>query len=161
MASPSDKRITVVCACGAKLVAPAASIGKRAKCGKCGQAVLVKPAPEPAAPPASGTLLSDDDSHGTAITMTAAESGASGVGMDPNVIVVDGKVRFSCLCGARLKMPAELAGQRAKCPRCGAANTIPEVAPPAPSGPRLTGNLDSIFDALAKGERVDPHPPGR
>ena len=158
MASPSDKRITVACTCGAKLLAPASSIGKRAKCGKCGQAVLVKPAPEPAAP---ATLIGDGDSQGSAITMTAAESGASGVGMDPNVIVVDGKVRFSCLCGARLKMPAELAGQRAKCPRCGAANTVPEAAPPAPSGPRLAADLDSIFDALAKGERVDPTPPGR
>ncbi len=160
MASPSDGRITVACPCGAKLLAPSSSIGKRARCGKCGQAVLVQPAPPEPPPAASGTLL-DDESQGSSITMTAAESGASGVGMDPNVVVVDGKVRFSCLCGARLKMPANLAGQRAKCPRCGAANTIPEVTPPAPSGPRLTGNLDSIFDALAKGERVDPHPPGR
>jgi hypothetical protein len=35
-------------------------------------------------------------------------------------------IRFACLCGKRLKMPAKFAGKTGKCPKCNARLKIPE-----------------------------------
>lgn len=61
MSSSTTDRITVACACGARLKVPAAAAGKRARCPKCGEPFTV-PAPEPPpAPPADLAGSAADD----------------------------------------------------------------------------------------------------
>lgn len=154
MSDSSSEKILVTCACGARMKAPASAVGKKAKCTKCGQPVRIEGPSLHAAPEQPAVLLTEFDSSGSVVGMTAAESGGSALGMDPNAALIDGKIRYGCLCGARLKMPVEMAGKRAKCPRCGAATTIPH--PPMPPAQQRIDDFDKLFSDLAKGERVPP-----
>ncbi len=38
------------------------------------------------------------------------------------------KIKFTCFhCGSKLRMPAEYAGRKGRCPKCKAKNTIPSM----------------------------------
>ena len=45
MAAGTGEKITVQCACGAKLKAPASAVGRKARCPKCGATLTVAPPP--------------------------------------------------------------------------------------------------------------------
>lgn len=49
-------------------------------------------------------------------------------------------IQFSCACGHNLNAPDEMAGKRAKCPKCGAVISIPLGGPP-PNGNFASGQL--------------------
>ena len=65
-----------------------------------------------------------------------------------------GKLKVRCPCGAKMLLPAEAAGRKAKCPKCAKVFRVPA----APSGaaqakPPEAGGGDSLLDELAEMEQ--------
>ncbi len=146
MSDATGGQVTVVCTCGAKIRLPASAAGRRGKCPKCHAAITV-----PGGAASEAASLSESRSQGSSIMAVPADAGGSGAGMNAGVTVVDGKIRFACACGGKLKMPLATAGRRAKCPRCGAAITVPQR--PAEAGG--ADDFASLAVSLEHGERVD------
>ena len=68
MPETGDK-ISVQCACGKKLKAPASAVGRKAKCPACGNVLTIEPPPPP--PPA------EDDPLGALYDLADAEKDAA------------------------------------------------------------------------------------
>jgi MoxR-like ATPase len=64
-----------------------------------------------------------------------------GSGLLPNLFDA-GQIEFTCRgCGRQLRVRAELAGRRAKCPQCGDVQDIPAAAPAGSPAPTLLPSL--------------------
>ena len=127
------------CGCGATFRAPASAAGRKARCPKCQQVlVLGKPATAEAHASAAG--------HADAAS-SAADCAPSDAG----------RVKMHCACGAGLAVPASAVGRKAKCPKCGQTLTVPPPTATAtkPSNP-AAGDLDfdSMLAGLRSGEAV-------
>src|SRR5262245_10166220 len=119
MADATAASLAIQCNCGARMRVPAAKAGKRGKCPKCGEVVEIPSSPPPDEP-GSTPVISDD-----------------------------GRIKFACdSCGKSLKVPAEAAGRRVKCPKCQTAVTVPD--PNAATGEEAGGD-DDLFAGIASG----------
>ncbi len=139
MAPGERERVEFKCGCGANIRAPASAAGRKARCPKCQQVlVLGKPAMV--------------EAHSRADGRTDAASSAAG-SAPPDT----GRVKMRCACGAGLGVPTSAAGRKVKCPKCGQTLTVPRAATPA-TGPsdQPAGDLDfdSLLTGLATGEAV-------
>ena len=81
----SSEQITVRCACGTKLKAPASAVGRKAKCPKCGAVLTVQP--PPLAPEPEPVALGDGDELGA-----NDEDGMYGLADDPQPAARSGSV---------------------------------------------------------------------
>ena len=98
MADAMTAPIAIQCNCGARMRVPAAKAGKRGKCPKCNSVLDIPSASQPDLPTAAAPVVAED-----------------------------GRIKFACdSCGKSLKVPAEAAGRRVKCPHCSAAVTVPD-----------------------------------
>lgn len=102
----------VSCACGKTLRVPARLVGKKAKCPRCGQVLIVS---------ADGSAeVVQTVRHSTRIMTFEAEESDVGIRGD------SGPIRFSCLCGKELVARRGTEGQKIKCPECGRLVKVPE-----------------------------------
>ena len=141
MTATSGDHIKLACtSCNAAMEAPSSAAGRTVRCPKCQHKLRVpdadRAAAQPSRPAASATPP-----------------------------LVDGdRLKISCEnCGKQLRVPANAAGKRVKCPGCRSAFVV--AAPPSSSpdsaavddGPYL-GTDDDLLSGLAGGEAVEPPP---
>lgn len=115
-------KVAVRCACGARFAVRPELLGRRARCPRCRQPVSLAPAE-----PAAGSALSTPESDGD-------------------------RIRFTCGCGARIAVPASVAGRKVRCPKCAAALRVPAAAAIG-DAPASADTLDAeeLLGALASG----------
>jgi membrane associated rhomboid family serine protease len=89
--------IRATCSCGQSLSVPWHYAGMTVRCTRCGQSVKIPDLPTPDARARRGNVSLTDD----------------------------GRIRFTCACGRRLKVPAHFAGRHGTCPQCGSRLKIP------------------------------------
>ncbi len=53
---------------------------------------------------------------------------AQGSNLSQEVMVREGNIIFSCVCGKRVKIPVSFAGSKGKCPECGKVINIPRLS---------------------------------
>jgi hypothetical protein len=99
-ASPSEP-IRATCSCGTSLSVSWQYAGMVVRCTHCGHRVKI---PDAATPDISASRQ-------------APGRGAS--------LTDDGRIRFACACGRRLKVPARFAGRHGTCPQCGSRLKVP------------------------------------
>jgi len=121
------------CQCGQTLKISEKHAGKKAKCPKCGIALVV-PTPEALIP-----LLDEEDDttrdtggHESDVPRPhrGRDGGATGTTRDvdlPPEGILDscGSIRFACSCGKHVRASVEKIGERVGCPRCGKALVVP------------------------------------
>ncbi|MBI4614309.1 MAG: hypothetical protein HY720_11915 [Planctomycetes bacterium] len=117
--------IQVTCTCGRTLSIPDEFAGKKIECAMCGAKV---PVPAPGAP--AGLVAPMPAAPG------APRPAASGPGPAP---APGASISVLCACGQKLTVPAVMAGRSGRCPKCGAAVTIPKGSGDAAAGPPRPG----------------------
>lgn len=135
MGDGNQDKLRIRCDCGATLAVPAAAMGRRARCPKCQQTVEI--VPSRAAAPQATMSASADASEGSSIAASPA------------------RIRVTCACGARIGVPPEAAGRRARCPKCRAAVEIPRTEPSWEASQSGASPLE-LFESLSAGEAVAP-----
>lgn len=98
--SPSEP-IRATCSCGNSLSVSWQYAGMIVRCTHCGQRVKIPDVSTPDVSPSK----------------EAPGRGAS--------LTDDGRIRFACACGRRLKVPARFAGRHGTCPQCGSRLRVP------------------------------------
>lgn len=127
MTSAGDK-LHFRCACGARISAPAESLGRSARCPHCQAAIRLENPEEARNAPTESTSTSP--------APAAAE-----------------KIRIACHCGSTVSAPSSAAGKRIRCPRCQAVTVVPlPESTPAASEPEDMGDL---LSGLARGEQLE------
>jgi len=137
MTEAQSNRLTVKCSCGAKLGVPIARAGRKIKCPKCGN-LMVVPLSAPAMRPAQ------DAADETRRTPPASDSATGS------------HIRVQCACGASMGLPVSAAGRRAKCPKCASVFVVPLPSLPESKTDDAvtTPDLGSLIDDLAREERT-------
>ncbi len=107
--------------CDAKFQAPEKLAGKRLKCPKCSAVVTVG---ERSQRPSGQAAPAEEETP---------------------------LIPAACLCGKKLRVKAELAGRRVKCPACGQVLTVPDAGPASaqPAGELDLGQLPGVDEAAA------------
>lgn len=122
--------IAVTCECGKKLRAKDQAAGKQVRCPGCGRAVQVPSVPN-----------------------RSAANAFESCSVLPNEVAEERTgemLQFECYgCGKTLSAPKQLAGKKAKCPRCARIVSIPELAREEPETPSAAQSEGSVFVSAA------------
>lgn len=100
MSHERQEKLHFRCACGARISAPAGALGRHARCPKCAATVALTSPEEP--------IAKADPASAPRATVLGADQQRE-------------KIRVRCGCGATVSAPADAAGRRARCPKCGSA----------------------------------------
>ncbi|MBU0637665.1 MAG: rhomboid family intramembrane serine protease [Planctomycetes bacterium] len=147
MGADDRQRIRVQCGCGAKINAPASALGRKVRCPKCQGVVLLRTATK-APVPLPKTTPAPAQNSGSVPALTAKQAPADRLEC----------IRVSCECGAALRIPAQHAGRKAKCPKCQRVFVAPRVTEPMDPAPAATEPEDWL-DGLMRGTAVAVSPP--
>ena len=154
MAGVPQGQMVVSCACGAKLRVPAAAVGKKTKCPKCGSLLVIKapaPPPPPVPPAESGGGLLDDlaafEQSATASAAPQPATGGKGPACPNCGLALPPSARLCIACGFDLA-----AGQVRQMAKGGTAAKPSKTAELAKSaGTFLLGSVLSLVGALIGG----------
>lgn len=113
--------VPVYCQCGHRFAVKADLVGRRVRCSKCGEAILVVEPGKEDSQPENATLAVQCAQCGLRISVSSKLAGKTVkcrqcAGL---IKIPSASIRLACRCGKQLNVGAHLADKTVKCPACG------------------------------------------